>query len=180
MYPSILTMTENQFDFGGGVRDKRRGWRVQLKEESSMNHPKFISLCLGTVALSIALTGRAEDYRIHTFKKIVVTDRFWSEGADLADFNHDGKMDVASGPFWYEGPDFTKRHEIWPATATFKHKKSDGTEEVVPGFEGALGVNNAYSECFLTYVYDFNQDGWPDVIVYGYPGVECAWYENPK
>ncbi|HZR19564.1 MAG TPA: VCBS repeat-containing protein, partial [Verrucomicrobiae bacterium] len=118
--------------------------------------------------------------KLHTFKKITVTNQFWAEGADIGDFNHDGKMDVVSGPFWYEGPDFKKRHEIWPAKASFKLKRADGTEEVVPGFEGALGVNNAYSECFLTYVYDFNQDGWPDVIVYGFPGAECAWYENPK
>jgi len=115
-----------------------------------------------------------------TFKKIRITDQFWAEGAAIADFNRDGQMDVVSGPFWYEGPDFKKRHEIRPATASFKRKKSDGTEETVPGFEGALGENNAYSECFLTYTYDFNQDGWPDVIVYGFPGKEAAWYENPK
>ena len=124
-------------------------------------------------------SARAKDL-VHTFKKVVCTDQFWAEGADIGDFNHDGVMDVVSGPFWYQGPDFKQRHEIWPANASFKRKRGDGTEETVPGFEGALGVNNAYSECFLTYVYDFNQDGWPDVLVYGFPGKEAAWYENPK
>jgi hypothetical protein len=117
---------------------------------------------------------------LHTFNKVQITDQFWAEGADTGDFNHDGIMDVVSGPFWYEGPDFKKRHEIWPANASFKRKKSDGTEETIPGFEGGLGVNNAYSECFLTYTYEFNGDGWTDVIVYGFPGKEAAWYENPK
>src|SRR5262245_38363178 len=84
----------------------------------------------------------------HNFKKIQATQEFWAEGSDIGDFNHDGQMDVVSGPFWYEGPDFKKRHEIYPANASFKRKKTDGTEETIPGFEGALGVNNAYSECF--------------------------------
>jgi len=129
-------------------------------------------------ALAPTLAGAQE--LLHTFKKVQLTDQFWAEGADIGDFNHDGKMDVVSGPFWYEGPDFKKRHEIWPANASFKRKKSDGTEETIPGFEGGLGVNNAYAECFLTYAYDFNGDGWTDVIVYGFPGKEAAWYENPK
>lgn len=136
-------------------------------------------LLLVLIAASVpGLSGAKE--LLHTFKKVKLTDQFWAEGADIGDFNHDGKMDVVSGPFWYEGPDFKKRHELWPANASFKHKKSDGTEETVPGFEGGLGVNNAYSECFLTYAYDFNGDGWTDVIVYGFPGKEAAWYENPK
>jgi len=118
--------------------------------------------------------------RVHSFTKITATDQFWAEGAHYGDFNRDGKMDVVSGPFWYEGPEFKTRHEIYPATATFKRKKSDGTEETLPGWEGALGVNNAYSDCFLTFTYDFNRDGWTDVIVYGFPGKEVPWYENPK
>ncbi len=130
--------------------------------------------------LSTAIVSPAADFALHTFKKITVTDKFWSEGAYYGDFNHDGKMDIVSGPFWYEGPDFQKRHEYYPAQATWKLKKADGTEEKVPGFEGALGKKNAYSDNFLTYVYDLNQDGWDDILVYGYPGEKAFWYENPK
>lgn len=117
---------------------------------------------------------------IPTFKKLQLTDQFWAEGANFGDFNHDGKLDVVSGPFWYEGDEFKIRHEFCPANASFKRKKADGTEEVIPGFEGGLGTNNAYSECFLTFTYDFNDDGWTDILVYGFPGKEAAWYENPK
>ena len=39
----------------------------------------------------------------HQFKKIQLSDQFWDEGANFGDFNHDGKMDIVSGPFWYEG-----------------------------------------------------------------------------
>jgi hypothetical protein len=134
----------------------------------------FIAVLLLSVACAFAKDP------VHTFKKVQLTDQFWAEGADIGDFNHDGIMDVVSGPFWYEGPDFKKRHEIWPATASFKVKKSDGTEETIPGFEGGLGTKNAYSQCFLTYAYDINGDGWTDVIVYGFPGTPVYWYENPK
>ncbi len=115
-----------------------------------------------------------------TFKKIQATAEFWAEGAHFADFNRDGEMDVVSGPFWYAGPDFKRRFEIYPATAQFERVGPGGVREQVRGWEGALGEKNAYSDCFLTYTYDFNQDGWTDVIVYPHPGTEVSWYENPK
>jgi len=115
-----------------------------------------------------------------TFHKIVVTDKFWSEGADIADFNHDGKMDIVSGPFWYEGPDFKIRHEYCPANHTFKTTNAAGEEVTVDGYEGGLGVNNAYSDDFLTFTFDINGDGWPDIIIIGFPGKETYWYENPQ
>src|SRR5208283_980880 len=139
---------------------------------------------LRTLLLAAALVFASAECQagelLHSFKKVQLTDQFWAEGAEIADFNRDGKMDVVSGPYWYEGPEFKVRHEIWPATASFKRKQAGGAEETVPGFEGALGVNNAYSECFLTFAYDFNGDGWPDVLVIGMPGTAASWYENPK
>ena len=81
-----------------------------------------------------------------------------AEGAYYADFNRDGKLDVVAGPFWYEGPDFQKRHEIRPPKA-FDPKD--------------------YSDNFLTFTGDFNGDGWPDVLYVAFPGGEAYWYENP-
>jgi hypothetical protein len=128
---------------------------------------------------SLLFASRAAE-PVQTFKKVHPNDKFWAEGANFADFNRDGKMDLVYGPFWFEGPDFKKAHEYSPANTTFKHKKADGTEETIPGFEGALGINNAYSENFLTFTYDFNGDGWPDILVYGFPGKDASWFENPK
>ncbi|MGH7192723.1 MAG: FG-GAP repeat domain-containing protein, partial [Candidatus Saccharimonadales bacterium] len=94
--------------------------------------------------------------------KITLTNQFYSEGANFGDFNHDGKMDITSGPFWYEGPDFSpeKQHEFMPVQS---HKPDDD-----------------YSNDFLTFVYDFNGDGWDDILVIGFHGEDASWYENPK
>ncbi len=129
---------------------------------------------------SATITASAKNYELHSFRKIQLTDKFWSEGATIGDLNRDGKMDVVSGPFWYEGPDYKKSHEFYPATEKFVVKKKDGTEETIPGFEGALGSNNTYSRNFLSFTYDFNGDGWPDILVLGFPGAESWWFENPK
>jgi hypothetical protein len=137
-------------------------------------------IVLAVVVILLGLQPVPAKDLLHTFKKVRMTDQFWAEGAYFGDFNHDGVMDVVSGPFWYEGPEFKTRHEFYPANATFKRKKSDGTEETIPGFEGALGKVNAYSDNFLVFTYDFNSDGWTDILVYGFPGKEAAWYENPK
>ena len=119
-----------------------------------------------------ALTGE--------WTKKQITEHFWAEGACVADVNKDGKADILSGPFWYEGPDFTKRHTIYQMESSFMKKKADGTEEKIPGFEGYLGVKNAYSNNFISYAYDFNGDGWMDYLVIGFPGKETFWWENPK
>lgn len=140
---------------------------------------KFISALVG-LSLFAAPCVLAKDYVLHTFKKVQITDKFWSEGAHFADLNKDGKNDVVSGPYWYEGPAFTKRHEYRPATATFKLKRSNATEQTIEGYEGGLGVNNAYSDNFFTWTGDFNGDGWPDIFIIGLPGENCFWFENPK
>ena len=123
-----------------------------------------------TAFLCVAGFASAKDYVVHSFKKIQLTDKFWSEGANFGDFNHDGKMDIVSGPYWYEGPAFQKRHEYYPATQTFKKKNADGAEQTVEGFEGALGSNNTYSDNFFAFTYDFNKDGWDDILILGFPG----------
>ncbi len=140
----------------------------------------MIKLLLAAAVVSTMPAFGAATERLHSFNKVRATDQFWAEGAAIGDFNHDGNRDVVSGAFWYAGPDFQKRHELYPASASFKRKNAEGAEQTVPGFEGALGSKNAYSDCFLTFTYDFNGDGWMDVIVYGFPGKEVPWYENPK
>lgn len=122
------------------------------------------SLRLGAAVLALAstLTASAADYTLHTFKKLTLTTNFVCEGAHFADFNKDGKMDVVAGAFWFAGPDFAQRHEF--------------TKPAEKPYDPAKG----YSDFFLTYTHDFNADGWPDILVYGWPGKDASWYENPK
>src|SRR5216117_1822225 len=103
-----------------------------------------------SLALAVALSGStlasAKDYVLSSFKKIQLSDKFWCEGASFGDFNHDGKKDVVSGPYWWEGPDFQKRHEYYPATKSFTTTNAAGETVKIPGFEGALGHKNTYSD----------------------------------
>ncbi len=93
------------------------------------------------------------------FKKVVLEEKFYCEGSNVGDFNKDGKLDVVAGPWWYQGPDFKTKHEIYPPKA----------------FDPAP----QYSDNFLTYVGDFNGDSWPDLLIVGFPGAAAHWLENP-
>ncbi|MEO6002011.1 MAG: VCBS repeat-containing protein [Opitutus sp.] len=138
------------------------------------NYPSLAVLFL------VLITRVAVVAQVPSFLKIQITDHFWAEGAALDDIDRDGEVDVVSGPFWYQGPGFKVRHEIWPATARFTRARADGTVETFPGFEGALGIKNAYSDNFLTFTCDINGDGWTDVLVIDFPGKAASWFENPR
>ena len=116
------------------------------------------TLILTVVAIGLSCAACSAESPSPTFKKLRLTDKFYCEGAYYADFNKDGHLDVVSGPYWYEGPDFRKRHEIYPP------KAYDPKE---------------YSDVFITFTGDFNGDGWPDVLYVPFPGGEAYWYENP-
>ncbi len=111
------------------------------------------------VSWTAPLTLAAESKFLHTFERIQLTNVFFSEGAAIGDLNRDGAVDIVSGPYWYAGPDFTKRHEYYPA-------KPFQIDE--------------YSDNFLSFVHDVNDDGWPDILVVGFPGKEATWFQNPQ
>jgi HEAT repeat protein len=92
------------------------------------------------------------------FKKLRLSDQFYAEGAYFGDFNRDGKLDIVAGPFWFEGQDFTVRHE-YRAVQAYEPKD--------------------YSDNFLTYTGDCNGDGWTDIVCVPWPGKEGYWFENP-
>ncbi|MCA9055936.1 MAG: VCBS repeat-containing protein, partial [Planctomycetaceae bacterium] len=120
---------------------------------------RFAAVCLVVVGCVCCGTAAADDHSLVAWQTRQLSDLFFSEGADCGDFNGDGHMDVVSGPFWYAGPDFAKSH------AYYEPKPFDP---------------HGYSDNFFTFTDDFNGDGWTDILVYGFPGQDASWYENPQ
>ena len=141
---------------------------------------KTIARLFPLAFFAAAAAHAAEPVPTGEFTKIQITNEFWAEGATYGDFNKDGKMDIAYGPYWFEGPDFKKRHTVYPDTHKSKSKNAAGEEVEFAGFKGALGNENDYSDNFIAYTHDFNGDGWADILVIGFPGQAAFWYENPK
>lgn len=128
-------------------------------------HRSIVRLAVAALATGAALAAgstvlAAENGKNPEYTKIVVTDKFRSEGATVGDFNKDGVADVLSGHYWYAGPDFKKSYKIYEADDAFDPE--------------------GYSNSFVNFTDDFNGDGWDDVLICPHPGVTGYWYENPK
>lgn len=74
----------------------------------------------------------------------------------MFDVNKDGILDIVSGGFWYQGPDFRKRHRI-----------------------GDVRRYDEYYDDFSTIPLDINGNGYLDIVTGGWWGNTLRWRENP-
>lgn len=89
------------------------------------------------------------------FRKVYISDERY-ETAGVYDVNNDGVLDIVSGAYWYEGPDFKKFHRI-----------------------GNVQAEGEYFDDFSTIPMDVNGDGNVDFITGGWWGKALRWLENP-
>lgn len=78
------------------------------------------------------------------------------ESANVVDVDGDGVLDIVSGAYWYQGPDFRKWHHI-----------------------GEIKAAGEYYDDFSTIVMDIDGDGRPDYVTGGWWGDTLRWRKNP-
>jgi hypothetical protein len=78
-----------------------------------------------------------------------------SETAAVGDMNHDGRLDIISGEYWYEAPTWT-RHRF-----------------------RELNYTNGYIDNFSDLAIDVNGDGYADVVTVSWFAKKMSWWKNP-
>lgn len=113
---------------------------------------QFVTFCL---LVSWNNVGVAQE---PIFKKHVLTQEFFAEGAAASDFDGDGNGDVVAGPWIYWGPNYQEK------TAIYEPKPYSV---------------NGYSDNFFAFTDDVDSDGDRDVVYVGFPGAPGWWQKNP-
>jgi hypothetical protein len=87
-----------------------------------------------------------------------LSDFYYAWSAAGGDFNRDGVMDIAAGPFFYLGPSYTERREF----------------ALSPSFN----PSNQYASGMINFAFDYTGDGWDDILMTNSRPV--VLYVNPK
>lgn len=140
-----------------------------------------LAAALLVVLLASQLPPRPPDipFRIHAI------DLGASETAAVADINRDGRLDIVSGEYWYEGP---AGLGLKPASG---RSAGGGRAPIAIGLTLSvesrwskhrfreLGFSNQYIDNFSDLVVDADADGYPDVVSVSWFAKKVAWWRNP-
>ena len=118
-----------------------------------MKKHRLIFFCSCFISLT-SIHGLAQ---VKFRKQMIAAESF--ESVNVFDVNNDGKLDIVSGAFWYEGPQFIARHFIGNVERT--------------------GPTGEYWDDFATIPMDVNGDGRMDVISGDWFSKSMWWLENP-
>jgi hypothetical protein len=89
------------------------------------------------------------------FRKVMIADERY-ESAGVFDVDNNGVLDIVSGAYWYEGPDYRIRHRV-----------------------GAVQAIDEYFDDFSTIALDIDGDGFLDFVTGGWWGNTLRWRRNP-
>ena len=120
--------------------------------------PTAVAAAAFATAIAATVPAQGTDDRRPGFQRLQLTDRYYAEGITTGDFDGDGNIDIASGPFVYRGPTFTVK-------IAFKKPRP-------------FPIGGAANQ-FHIYVEDFDRDGDLDLLEVNFPGLGALWYENP-
>lgn len=106
---------------------------------------------------SVGTNSDSSKYKVRPLqfrKQLLAYESFESVG--VFDVNNDHRPDIVSGAFWYEAPDFIRRHYI-----------------------GEPVHFGEYYNDFSTIPMDVDGDGWVDFITAGWTDTAIYWRKNP-
>lgn len=112
----------------------------------------LIHCFLAVAAIFYTSHSRADDL---AFRRHVINPDSEFMSAAVFDVNKDGKLDIACGGFWYEGPSW-KKHFL--RNVETRGGRPDG---------------------YAHQIFDVNGDGWPDLITFNWRTSSIKWIEHP-
>ncbi|MBI1176407.1 VCBS repeat-containing protein [bacterium] len=127
-------------------------------KRSANVHQRFwvVLVAIRVVMVGFVMVGATSvsaadlQFRLHPIN----TNAFFSSCA-VMDVNHDGKLDIVSGEFWYEAPNWRKH------------------------YVGEVQVINGRPDGYSHLEMDVNRDGWMDFINVNFRSSSIYWMEHP-